>query len=188
MNHRVLLIAALSSIWSSASSPCRADTPALPEEALVIASVGRYGRTPAPTDAIQALIAAGQWKTPKAGDTLTGADGTERAWGTVPVKDGALKHQALNGGYALFTVKADAERVMILDAAGHSLVLVNGAPRVGDHYQTGYVKVPVLLKKGDNEFLFHVQRGSLRAKLIEPKAAAQLRMGDVTAPSLPANM
>src|SRR5262245_39149791 len=71
-------------------------------------------------DPLQARIAAGQWQTPTAGDTLMGVDGKERAWTTVPVKDGALKHQALTGGYALFTVMADAERVMILDAAGHS--------------------------------------------------------------------
>lgn len=182
MIRRALLVAVVGYSCWAAATVCRADGPSLPGEALVIPPVGRYGRTPVPIDPLQALMATGQWKTPKAGDTLTGADGKERTWTTVSVKDGALKHQA--GGYALFTVQAETERVMILDAAGHSLVLVNGEPRVGDVYQTGYVKVPVLLKKGDNEFLFQVARGSLRAKLVEPKGEAEFHLGDTTAPNL----
>src|SRR5262249_62401073 len=95
-------------------------------------------------------------KTPQAGDTLTDADGKERKWFTIPFKGGRAQHSALAGGSAFFSVNSPSERVMILDAAGHTLVQVNGEPRVGDMYQTGYVRVPVLLHKGANEFLFHL--------------------------------
>lgn len=156
----------------------------LPSEALVLPPVARYGRTPVPIDPVQALICSSKWKTPKAGDALTGPDGIGRKWFAVPFKNGAVNHNALAGGYASFTVASPTERVMILEAAGHAMVLVNGEPRVGDIYQTGYVRVPVLLRKGDNELLFHVARGALRAKLVQPKAAAQFNMGDVTAPNL----
>ncbi len=187
MVNRIVLLAALilAAAWTAPSARAADnDPPSLPGEALVIPPVGRYGRTPVPMDPVQALICSGQWKTPKAGDTLTGADGNERTWITVPIKDGSVNHKALAGGYALFTVKAAAERVMILEAAGHALVLINGEPRVGDIYQTGYVKVPVLLKKGDNELLFHVARGSLRARLVETKSLVEFHLGDVTAPNL----
>ena len=186
----IALLAALgfSATWTDSSvGGDGTDTlasPTLPAEALIIPSVGRSGRTAVRIDAVQALTSAGQWKTPKAGDTLIGPDDKTRTWIAVPVKDGALKHQALAGGYALFTVAAAAEQVMILEAAGHSVVLVNGAPRVGDVYQTGYVRAPVLLRKGNNELLFQVARGSLRAKLVAAKTPALLHLGDVTAPDL----
>lgn len=159
-------------------------TVALPTEALILPPVGRYGRTPIPVDALQASICASAWKAPNSGDTLSDSDGNERKWFTVPFKNDSVKHSALAGGYAFFSVESPRERVMILEAAGHTLVQVNGEPRVGDVYQTGYVRVPVLLHKGANEFLFHVARGSLRAKLVAPKATAQLHLGDITVPNL----
>jgi pimeloyl-ACP methyl ester carboxylesterase len=156
----------------------------LPGEVLVVPPVGRYGRTPAPVDAVQARFAAGTWQTPKPGATLMAPDGRQRKWAAVPFKDGHVTHAALKGGYACFVVPAPEERVMLLEASGHLLVLVNGEPRVGDAYQAGYVRIPLLLRKGDNELLFHVARGSLRARLVEAKRPALLHLGDVTVPDL----
>src|SRR6267142_6232004 len=104
-------------------------TVALPTEALILPPVGRYGRTPIPVDALQASICAGAWKAPKSGDSLNDADGRERKWFTVPFKNGSVKHSALAGGYAFFSVKSPRERVIILEAAGHTLVQVNVEPR-----------------------------------------------------------
>src|SRR5436190_10303755 len=151
-----------------------ADDPArLPDEALVLAGVARYGRAPMPIDAVQAKFAAGDWRAPKEGDALTAPGGQERKWVKAAVKDGALDHPALNGGYAFFVVESPADRVMLLQAAGSTVSYVNGEPRVGDVYSHGYVTVPVALRKGENQFLFHCGRGSLRAKLVEPTARIQ---------------
>src|SRR5262249_12914406 len=95
---------------------------------------------------------------------------------------GSFAHTALRGGYAYFAVPADEEQVVILEASGHGMVYVNGEPRVGDPYSTGYVRLPVLLKKGTNDLLFHVSRGTLRAKLSVPKGIVILDGGDVTLP------
>ena len=100
----------------------------------------------------------------------------------------------LAGGWLHFTVDgrtafpgmgdAQAGRVMLLDAAGHGSVFVNGEPRGGDPYSTGYVQVPVLVKPGANEFLFSVGRGRLAAKLVPPPAPAFVSDRDVLLPSV----
>jgi poly(3-hydroxybutyrate) depolymerase len=73
---------------------------------------------------------------------------------------------------------------MLLDAAGHSVVFVNGGPRAGDPYSHGYVRLPVLLKKGTNELLFQCARGRIRAKLVDPEGKVFVDARDVTAPDL----
>jgi poly(3-hydroxybutyrate) depolymerase len=154
-------------------------------EALIVPPVGRYGRNPLPTDPIAAQIARSRWAAPQPGDEVQLPDGTTRHWEAIQAdKDGNFKHSALSGGYAHWAVPSPEEKVMILHAAGHAMVHVNGEPRVGDVYQTGYVRLPVLLKKGTNDLLFHCLRGSLRARLVAPTAPALLNAGDLLLPDL----
>src|SRR5262245_48652602 len=154
----------------AADQPTKAEPLPLPAKALVLPSVGRGGRVAVPADSLQVRIASGKWTTPKAGDVFTGADGSERKWESVAFKDGALSHRALGGGYASVVIPSPKEQIVMLAASGHMMVFVNGEPRVGDFYQTGWTRLPILLKKGDNELLFHVARGGLNLKLSEPRA------------------
>ena len=102
-------------------------------DCLVIESVGQSGRAVIHTDAIEARLVAGQWTAPKAGDVVTLPDGATKRWAaTQPGKDGWLSHPALEGGYGYWPVEVPDERVMLLEAQGHSLVYVNGVPRAGD--------------------------------------------------------
>jgi dienelactone hydrolase len=154
-------------------------------EALVIEPVGRARRSAVHTDAIEARIVDGIWSAPKAGDVLDLPDGTERTWTEAAAgDDGWLSHDALRGGYALFTVKSEHDRVMILHARGHSLAYVNGVPRAGDPYGFGFVRLPVRLRAGTNELLFRVRRGRLWARLSEPRASVMIARGDRTLPDL----
>jgi pimeloyl-ACP methyl ester carboxylesterase len=154
-------------------------------EGLVIPPVGRYGRSPVHADALESQIVAGKWAPPKAGDTVKLPDGSMRRWESAQAaKDGAITHQALAGGYAFFAVPSDEKRVMLLEASGHVTVYVNGEPHTGDLYQHGYVHLPVMLRKGTNEFLFHVGQGRLQAKLVRPKAEAVFDLSDTTLPDL----
>lgn len=151
------------------------------EKVLVIDRVGRYGRSPVFVDPIELLRVTGQWRFPRAGDVVASADGRDVAWREAHAKeDGEISDDALAGGYALATVDVDADRVMILEASGHGIVFVNGEPRVGDPYETAYVRLPVLLKRGANELLFHCQRGRLRAKLTEPPKDVFIDLSDLT--------
>jgi poly(3-hydroxybutyrate) depolymerase len=153
---------------------------------LVIAPVGSSERSAVHIDAIEAQIVSGKWKAPKAGDAVELPGGISRKWEPLEAGDDDVFRNRLHpGGYALFTVPADAERVVILESSGHGMVYVNGEPRVGDPYQYGYVRLPVLLRKGTNEFLFHAGRDEgLQAKLVEPKSLDYLDLADATLPEL----
>jgi dienelactone hydrolase len=154
-------------------------------EALVIAPVGRSGRSAVHTDAIEAAIAAGKWSSPKPDDTITLPDGATRRWESVRANaDGVFQHRSLAGGYAYVAATAPSDRVMLLDAAGHGMVYVNGEPRVGDPYSSGWVRTPVWLRAGANDLLFHVGRGQLRARLVAPKSVVQFDLADTTLPDL----
>jgi hypothetical protein len=150
---------------------------------LVLAPVGRYGRAPLHTDALEAEIVAGRWKAPRAGDAVKYPGGT-RTWEAASAKDGTLEHPSLRGGYLYWKVAADAPRVTLLEAAGHLAVYVNGEPRAGDPYGYGTLRLPVVLHAGDNDLLFHVGRGRLSARLATPVGPALLDTRDVTTPDL----
>jgi pimeloyl-ACP methyl ester carboxylesterase len=168
-------------------TPVQAEAPKTPTfgEALILAPAGRGQRVPFPIDPFAAQVASGAWQPPAAGDKLSGANGRSRSWQKLsPAKDGSYQHRALTGGYAYFSVVSPDDRVMVLEASGHGMVWVNGEPRAGDPYSYGYVHVPVELKKGANQFLFHVARGRLKAKLTAPPAALFFNLGDTTLPDL----
>ncbi|UCD74903.1 MAG: prolyl oligopeptidase family serine peptidase [Phycisphaerales bacterium] len=154
-------------------------------QALLLPRVGRYGRAPVHLDPVEAQIVAGAWMPPAEGDTVETAEGEERTWSPGEAdENGWLSNRALRGGYAYWAVESDSERVMILEASGHRMVYVNGVPRGGDVYSTGWTRLPVQLKRGTNHFLFTSARGRLRAKLTEPKAPAFFSGIDHTMPDL----
>ena len=122
---------------------------------------------------------------PRSGDSVTFPGGQAKKW--EPVKagaDGWFSGGALRGGYLATSFSAPEASVMMLEAAGHGMVYVDGEPRAGDLYSTGYVHLPVRVRKGQNALLFQVGRGRLKARLTKPKAAAFFSTADVTIPDL----
>jgi dienelactone hydrolase len=163
----------------------KAPEPIVLGEALVIRPVGTSGRAPLHLDLLEAEIVAGRWKAPREGDKIELLGGKEAAWEKASAgKGGTLKHAALRGGYAYWAVPSDTERVMILEASGHLMAYVNGEPRTGDLYGYGYVRLPVLLRKGTNDLLFLAGRGTLRARLVAPKSDIYLEGADALLPDL----
>jgi pimeloyl-ACP methyl ester carboxylesterase len=153
-------------------------------DCLVLAPVGRYSRGPLHIDALEAEIVAGRWKAPRAREVVRWVGG-ERTWEAAHAsKEGAIDHDALRGGYLYWKVAAERPEVMLLEASGHLAVYVNGEPRAGDPYQNGIVRLPVQLRSGDNDLLFHCGRGHLNARLVPPTRAVFLDTRDVTLPDL----
>jgi dienelactone hydrolase len=64
------------------------------------------------------------------------------------------------------------------------MLYVNGEPRPGDPYATGWLQLPVLLRKGVNDFLFSSGRGEVPVKLSPPRARLMLNPSDLTLPDL----
>jgi pimeloyl-ACP methyl ester carboxylesterase len=154
-------------------------------DCLVLRPVGRYTRSPLHQDALEAEIVAGRWKTPKEGDRLSLPDGGAAIWEKASAaKDGALEHPALRGGYVHWKVETQARAMRLLEASGHGMVYLNGQPRTGDPYSNGIVRLPVALKAGVNDLLFHVGRGRLQARLVTPAAPVLLDPRDSTLPDL----
>lgn len=155
-------------------------------EGLGIASVGRYGRAVIHTDALEARLAAGETIEPKPGDAVGIPDGRSRTWSQIKAgSDGWFRgSEALSGGYVYLRYDSLADRDMVLEAAGHSLVYVNGRLRTGDPYSYGWLRLPVHIKQGKNSFLFQTGRGQLRAKIYETRAPLMLESADATLPDI----
>jgi pimeloyl-ACP methyl ester carboxylesterase len=154
-------------------------------DALVIAPGRKAGRSPVWVDPVEHAWVVGTWTAPHEGDEVTRPDGKVVRWERTNFDDkGSLNHPALRNGYALVTVESPTERVVMLEAAGHSTVRVNGQPRAGDPYNYGFVRVPILLHEGTNELLFRVGRGRLRVSFAEPPAEVFFLNADDTRPDL----
>ncbi len=152
---------------------------------LVLRSVSRPGRSAVHVDAVEARIVAGQWQAPREGEVVSGAAGAERRWEAATANDqGALSDSAARGGYIYWPVTSDSRQVMILEAAGHSCVYVNGEIRGGDPYGNGYLRLPVLLQAGTNDFLFQSGRGAFRAKLVAAPEPLLINTADSTLPDI----
>ena len=83
----VIFVASFAGVGSLAFAPAGFAQDTLPDEivlreALVIERVGEYGRSAVHTDAIEALVVAGRWLAPQAGDSVALPDWTVRTWET----------------------------------------------------------------------------------------------------------
>ena len=136
-------------------------------------------------DLIAARLAAGDWQPPQEGDDFALPNGASTPWQSAAANDGTIRHELLPGGYVSIPVESPTEQVMLLKVQGrHRAVYVNGRPRVGDIYEHGYVRLPVLLHAGTNEILVHSYTDSLRISLERPEGDALINTAHLTVPDL----
>ena len=159
----------------------------LPAECLVLPGLGTSGRSAFHVDPVEAQIVNGQWKAPHAGESVISPGGSVRKWEAAKLQaNGSPEHGRGPGAYIYVSILSAEQHTVMLQAAGHGMVYVNGEPRGGDPYGFGNVHLPVLLKAGSNDFLFQVARGGLTFSLVPPKAQVQFDLADQTTPDLPA--
>ncbi len=157
-------------------------------ECLVLKLEVRGGRTPTHIDPIEAQLISDRWRVPQEGQAVTFPNGKTSAWRPLKAdSNGQFQSEDLASGYALWTVTLSEPKTLLLEAAGHSMVYVNGVPRIGDVYSWGITKIPVALHSGENYLLFLCARGGLNAKLTPIRAKAQLNANDTTLPDLRLN-
>lgn len=141
-------------VGSQRDDPAVATTTIEIRDGLVVSGLNRNHRTIISTDPINAEVVRGIWTGPRAGDPVTTAAGQVRHWELIKAAaNGSFPRLAPNS-YVASTITSPKQIVMVLKASGHTMLYVNGEPRIGDIYNTNYVYIPVLLRKGPNSFLF----------------------------------
>ena len=135
-------------------------------------------------DAVETLLVTGRWKSPSASDAVALGDGDKKVWRPATAEHDSLETRTVRGGYAFAKFDSPSDRVMLLDAAGDAAVYVNGELRAGDPYRLGWLRLPVLVRQGENTLLFHVASDTLSARLIAPPADVFLMDDDRTLPTL----
>jgi len=153
------------------------------KEGFALSGRGPAGRAPVGGDPIQVQVISGTWSMPTAESPSSINAATDITIRKITAgKDGAFTLRGRGSSYIATSVDVATDRVMVLEASGDGMVYVNGAPRAGDPYSNGYLKLPVVLHKGQNTFLFNVARGTLHAKLTAPRGPIQIETGDLTVP------
>ncbi len=153
---------------------------------LAVGLIGTYGRLAVPSDLLAWQISAGTMAAPRAGLVIgTNDRGQEQTWAAVEAgADGFIQNRALSGGTLYVVVDSERPRTMILEATGYYVARVNGEPRGGEKYGADWVRHPIRLVKGRNEFLFQGERGRFRGRLFAPPAEVFFTDKDMTLPDL----
>ena len=153
----------------------------------------QYGREALYTDTLAYQLYTNGLKTPTEGASFTtDASGRAVMWQAV-VADSAnrLYKRGLGrggfgrGGYIYLSYTSDKERSALLNITGNSSVYVNGVLHAGDPYASGWLYIPVALKKGVNSF--YVRGAFITAKLLFPAKPLLLNTEDPTLPTIRLN-
>jgi len=112
--------------------------------------------------------------------------GEELKWEKITTDEkSTFSDRSLRSSYVYLSYESNVEKVVLFEASGHTLALVNGLPHEGDHYDFGWNLIPVKLKKGTNVFVLKVGRfPRIRARLISPSKPVQFTSRDLTMPDI----
>ncbi|NKI27139.1 prolyl oligopeptidase family serine peptidase [Arenibacter sp. 6A1] len=112
--------------------------------------------------------------------------GNPMQWESIKIDStSSFSGRNLRSAYVYLTYKSNSEQIVLFEASGHSLALINGFPHEGDHYDFGYSLIPIKLKKGENVFVLKVGRfPRIRARLITPSTGVQFTTRDMTMPNI----
>lgn len=148
--------------------------------------IGLYGRSAVASDLLAWQMATGAIVAPREGLVIgKNAKGEDQAWTPVVAnKDGWIEDKALAGGYLDIVVDSARPRTMILEATGFYVAWINGEPRGGEKYGAEYLRAPVRLVRGRNDFLIRCERGRFKGRLREPPAEVFFADQDMTLPDL----
>lgn len=152
---------------------------------LTISAASRYGREALYTDAFLYRLYTSNLNKPVEGDSLqVGIRNQFVKWQAVTA-DSSNRFRGRGGfggggGYTYLTYNSGRDQVVLLNVKGNSAIVANGVLHAGDPYASGYLYIPVQLKKGLNEF--YVRGTNITADLIFPGKPVRLSTDDPTLP------
>jgi pimeloyl-ACP methyl ester carboxylesterase len=138
----------------------------------VLPGTMRAGRHPIPSDPVIEALVKGSWQPPADARAIKSN------------AEGWFEDRALRSAYVYMPVEATSDGTVLLDAAGHTMVYVNGVPRGGDPYGFGYLTLPIRLHKGRNDLLFVSGRGRIRAAIQQVQKPVEFDVRDLTSPDV----
>jgi predicted esterase len=164
------------------------------QKGLVVNAPVRYGREALYMDELAYQLYTGSIKPPAEGSVFTKDDkGEDVAWKTV-IADSVHRLRGSTGGfgpgfgnrrgptYLYLSYTADRAKTVLVNIKGNAGFYLNGEPHMGDAYSSGWLYIPVKLKKGVNHF--YVRGAFVTASLITPRKPVEINTGDATVPSI----
>ncbi|RYG01082.1 MAG: alpha/beta hydrolase, partial [Chitinophagaceae bacterium] len=162
------------------------------DKALSVNAPVRYGREALYMDELAYQLYNGSLKTP-AENAVFGTDdkGQPISWKTIAADSAHRLRPAGGGGFGMrgrgptymyLTYNSPLAQVMLINIRGNAGFFLNGEAHMGDPYSSGWMYIPVQLKKGLNEF--YVRGSFITASFHKPVSALQLETTDATLPSL----
>lgn len=155
-------------------------------EGLASGPVHQYGREALYADALAWQLYQ-QGLAPKEGSKVLADPGKTNTWTNIKAdSNGVFRGQSLGSGYLYLRYNSSKKQTAVLIAAGHSMLYVNGAPHGGDQYRSGWMHIPVELKKGLNEIYMRTagmgRFGAMTARLEFPSKPLSILIADSTLP------
>lgn len=113
-------------------------------------------------------------------------DGEDAVWTTISAdEEGYFRSGKLRGGALYIEYESPVEKIMLLEASGHTMAFINGEPREGDHYDFSFSVHPVMIKKGLNRLYFTNGRfPRIKASLKDAGSELSIKKKDLTLPDL----
>jgi pimeloyl-ACP methyl ester carboxylesterase len=155
---------------------------------LMVGHVQHYGREALVTDQLAYRLDKGEWQTPAEGITVYDDPGTGPvAWKKIDADSlGRFRSRELSGGYLYLTYQSPVNRLALLTITGNDMCYFNDEPHGGDIYGSGWMNLPVRLRKGHNELLIRCAPfgggQGIRASLSFPDRSLLLNTADSTMP------
>lgn len=165
-------------------------------KALYTAAGVHYGREALYTDALAWQLYTGGLKQPVEGsEWLVDDKGKHLSWQALAADSVGRFIQRRSGrgsggggggfgfgaGYLFLEYSSTKEENVLLHLQGDASLFFNGEPHAGDPYGSGWLYIPVRLKRGMNE-LYIRSSGPVKASLIFPLKPVQLNTEDPTMP------
>jgi dienelactone hydrolase len=153
---------------------------------LMVQAANRYGREAIYTDQLAHALYNQTLNKPVEGGSLDEGNKNVK-W--QPVTTDSIHRFRMRGGfgggsasYLYLTYTAGKEQTALLHIKGNSGLYFNGVPHMGDPYSSGYLYIPVIVKKGLNEL--YVRGGLVSVRLIFPSKPVLLNTEDPTLPHI----
>lgn len=157
---------------------------------LFLPGIHHYGREAIYTDSLAFQMYSQTLEKPTLGKIFwTGANQPSKSWQQMNANSNhVFESKGFGiGGYLYLTYNASVAKNGLLHIKGNSSVYVNGVLHAGDPYSSGWLYIPIQLKKGENEF--YVRRYfQTTVSIIFPEKPVSIFTADATLPSIVLNL